>query len=529
MKKPNFQPRHLLILILLLGISLTARAAAGDLDTTFGSAGKVTVNVMANATGSGGFKAIVTTGGEIYQFGSTSDDPNTSRAAIVKLAGDGSLDARFGAGGKLVSAFSDFSFSRFYSGAVQPDGKILAVGSATKNGLNFALLARYLPGGQPDLSFNSTGYALLRSPNARQINFYWSAVANQSDGRIVAAGALDYQMAAARFDENGQLDAGFGSNGYRIVQVGLLGEIWDMKLTASEKIVMVGKSETSYTDGNYSDFTLVQLTAAGSVDTTFGKYGVRRFDLTPDTESDAEILQSVQILPDGKFLVFGRIGDQLIDGVVCRFNTRGTLDGAFGGGDGIQIVDYKGQNNVPQDMAVQADGKIVLTGTDGSNNFLVQRLLSDGATDTAFGSGGSMVTDMGGRDRPYSVSLYEDKILVAGFGVGSSGVREFAMARYYQNDPVAPGTETLSGRAVNLLGRGIAGAKISLVDETNHLLAATVADQSGKFHFTEVPLGRIYQLKMQADRCYSGSSPLTFHFLGATDAILRANCFRVIK
>ncbi|HLM60374.1 MAG TPA: hypothetical protein VK308_06205, partial [Pyrinomonadaceae bacterium] len=398
MKKILFN--FLLAIVCVFQIGSTVLAAPGDLDTSFGTGGKVAVNLSPTSTGSGGLKAIVSPDGKTYQFGSIATATVTSIAGIMRLTERGVLDPTFDGDGTLVCNFPDLSFSRFYSGSLQPDGKILAVGSATRENVPYSLLARFLPDGQLDTSFGGTGYVIFRNPGAIQVNFYWSNAAVQPGGKIVVAGALDYQMGAARFNADGSLDTSFGTGGYRIVQASVLGELWDMKLTPDNRIVLVGKAETNFNDGNHSDYVLMKLTADGQLDTGFGTGGINRFDLTPATVSDTEVLQSVQLLPDGKILSFGRTGDSVVDAVIMRFLPNGQLDPGFGA-NGVRIVDYNNQNNVGVDMAVQPDGKIVLVETEGFNNFLVQRLLPDGSFDSTFGTGGSVVIDMGGRDRPY--------------------------------------------------------------------------------------------------------------------------------
>jgi hypothetical protein len=57
---------------------------------------------------------------------------------------------------------------------------------------------------------------------------------------------------------------------------------------------------------------------------------------------------AIAIQTDGKVVVGGV-------GALARYNTDGTLDSTFGGGDGVVAV-------VVADLAIQADGKIVVTG-----------------------------------------------------------------------------------------------------------------------------------------------------------------------
>ncbi len=74
--------------------------------------------------------------------------------------------------------------------ALQADGKIVVVGkTATKNQL---AVARYLPNGQPDTSFDGDGIALYADM------FEATDVALQRDGRIVIGGTKEAGSLSAR-------------------------------------------------------------------------------------------------------------------------------------------------------------------------------------------------------------------------------------------------------------------------------------------------------------------------------------------
>ena len=536
---PSLKQSNLLKSLLLLSIiffcqrqtfSQVPLSRAGDLDPTFGTGGKVAVSLLPNAVGNFGSRAVTTPNGKIYQFGSTGD--TISRAGIIRLNESGVLDSAWDGDGIVVAGFPGLTFSRFAAGAVQPDGKVLAGGSATINSVNYCFLARFLPNGQVDTTFNGTGYVLFRNPESVQINFYWSSVAVQSDGRIVASGAINYQMGAARFNADGRLDETFGTDGYRIIQVSVLGELWDMKLAPDGKIILGGKCETSFNNGNLSDHMLIRLTAKGDLDPSFGSgTGYRRLDLTPDTEADTEVINGVQLLPDGGILAVGRVGASPIDAVVMRFKPDGSFDNFGTDNSGYIVVDYNGENNLPQDLAVQTDGKIVIASFKGQGgNFLVQRLLPDGQFDVSFGIGGSVETDLDGKDYPYSVSLTSDKILLAGYcGRNAASIQKMCLVRYLQNGQPA-NTATLRGRAVNLLGRGINEAQITVRNAADNQTQTITTDRTGNFQLPAMPLGQQYLITAQTRRCYFQPSPLVINFNDPNAvATLRANCFYLIK
>ncbi|MBK8321703.1 MAG: hypothetical protein IPL06_03005 [Betaproteobacteria bacterium] len=105
-------------------------------------------------------------------------------------ATSGALDTRFGtAGGTLTPVTA--GGGAFRAMAVQPDGKIVAVGERYKSGSEAdLLLARFEANGALDASFGTGGVAVFDSQaNAPTVVLETAtAVALQADGKIVVAG-----------------------------------------------------------------------------------------------------------------------------------------------------------------------------------------------------------------------------------------------------------------------------------------------------------------------------------------------------
>ncbi|MGH8237431.1 MAG: Calx-beta domain-containing protein, partial [Steroidobacteraceae bacterium] len=108
-------------------------------------------------------------------------------------------------------------------------------------------------------------------------------------------------------------------------------------------------------------------------------------------------------------------------GIDETFGTNGkaTLT-SFGGGD--------------SDMALQADGKIVMVG-GRFIDFVLARFNADGSLDTSFGTGGKVTTDIAGgfaQERARAVAIQPDgKIVVAGESSLPSGDLAVALVRYH--------------------------------------------------------------------------------------------------
>ena len=143
----------------------------GALDTTFGSGGKVAVDV---GGGSDTAHAIaVDPDGKILVAGSAGRASGAGQTfGLVRLSPDGTLDPGFGAGGKVTTAFgrdSDGASDTAYALLVEPDGAILVGGDsnqgASATGVDFAL-ARYTREGTLDTTFGAGGKVLTAISSA---------------------------------------------------------------------------------------------------------------------------------------------------------------------------------------------------------------------------------------------------------------------------------------------------------------------------------------------------------------------------
>ena len=153
-------------------------------------------------------------------------------------------------------------------------------------------------------------------------------------------------------------------------------------------------ANTAYTNNNY-DIGVSRYNPNGSVDLTFGNQGNTVTNLT-NTNDRAT---GVALQTDGKIVVSGFTGSNFFNPVVVRYNSNGLLDASFGSGGIIIFQNIIGQFD---DVEVQPDGKILLGGFtlnltgDNQSDFLLVRLLSNGQLDQSFGTGGIVITGFAG-------------------------------------------------------------------------------------------------------------------------------------
>ena len=101
------------------------------------------------------------------------------------VAADGDLDTSFGSDGKVITATNTSGNDAARSVAIQSDGKIVVAGRSSNGSNDDLALVRYNTNGTLDTTFDSDGKVITAIGSS---DAYAVGVAIQSDGNIVAAG-----------------------------------------------------------------------------------------------------------------------------------------------------------------------------------------------------------------------------------------------------------------------------------------------------------------------------------------------------
>jgi uncharacterized delta-60 repeat protein len=377
----------LIALALAAGLAQPAFAVAGDLDTTFGGDGRVTTFVPpggvaeANAVAVQGDGKIVAVGTDNLFEG------EQTRFAVIRYNSNGTLDTAFGGDGIVTTNFTPHDDHAF-GVAIQADEKIVVVGYSGQGGAN----------------------------DVKKL-----------------------KLTLARYNSNGTLDSTFGGDGKVRTNVG---RCWDfgraLAIQADGKIVAGGISFSGANCDN-ATFALIRYNSDGTLDSTFGGDGKVTTDLT--SRLDFAFADAIQA--DGKIVAAGvsGLGGPNPKFALARYNSNGTLDSAFGG-DGKVTTDFTRFVDWGDSVAIQADGKIVASGTSGlggpNSKFGLVRYNSNGTLDSAFGGDGKVTTDFthsGDEDRSAVAIQADGQIVVAGSAgfEGGGGNWKFGVARYNSN------------------------------------------------------------------------------------------------
>ncbi len=355
--------------------TMTRYDTNGSVDGGFGNDGIVITEI---GSGNSSIRSLMIQPDEKLVVSGYAPGDSIYNFAIARYNADGSLDHFFGVEGITITSFS--AYSGISASAIQSDGKIVAVGfmaaSASQSGGKFAL-ARYNTNGILDSTFGING---KMTTSIRNVNDAAYSVGIQSDGKIVLAGfsykidisGLGTDFALVRYNSNGTLDSTFGINGKVITRIGLFSLASKLILLEDNKIAVSG---STYNGSNW-DFALARYNKDGSLDTTFGNYGI----VTTAIGLGDDYGNSLMLQPDKKTITIGSSVNGLKSVfALVRHNYNGSLDTTFGI-NGIVTTAIDTNNSYLYASAMQTSGKILVAGAtrvnDTISHFALARYIS---------------------------------------------------------------------------------------------------------------------------------------------------------
>src|SRR6185312_13648051 len=364
---PMAQTRHKASLS-LLPLEDRSVPAGGTLDPTFGISGVATIpfpnNPLVAHPASNGAGTVVQADGKILVAGTAGPNINGPNAyvqgspspdfAVTRLNPNGSIDTTFGVNGRVVIPFDLGTFDKTDIATcigLQSNGDIIVAGSA-QTGVDLPptnntvwALARLLPSGKLDTTFGING----------RVNFPFvkagegiSDMAIMPDDRIVLVGDINLAtpeiIDVARLEPTGQVDTTFGN---AIPPAGLTQVIFTtpgpLKADLSHVVRVALQSDSSiviaYSEPSFgNDIDIFRLTSTGDLDNSFGNVNFGFANLPPlDDLGDAfGVVGDIAVQPDGKIVVTGgQVDNGNFD--VIRYDSDGTLDTTFGTNGLVQV------------------------------------------------------------------------------------------------------------------------------------------------------------------------------------------------
>lgn len=258
-------------------------------------------------------------GGQFTALGSGVD------GGVVRLNADGSQDTAFNAGSGVAN--NGGAYGKAYALAALADGRMIVGGAFVDfAGQRGACLARLTGNGAPDPTFNPAGAGFANGSSVAAVR----TVVVLGDGRLLVGGSFTtYDGTPApgivRLSADGAYDGSFALGS------GADGEVRAIAVQSDGRVLAAG-AFNHFNGATVSH--IVRLNADGSLDATYNPHGGGVFNGG---------LNAIALQPDGAALVGGnlRADSGLVTGPrfgVARFLADGTVDTSFDPGSAAREV-----------------------------------------------------------------------------------------------------------------------------------------------------------------------------------------------
>jgi serralysin len=168
-----------------------------------------------------------------------------------------------------------------------------------------------------------------------------------------------------------------------------------LTLQSDGKILAAGTATLSGSSST-SVFSVARYLANGTLDTSYDTDGMQQID-TNASALTYGVVRSAALQADGKLVLVGTDQDTVAandNWVVARLNVNGSVDTTFSG-DGTTTVGFNGKADNANDLIIQSDGKLLVMGSafvvGNGTDLAAARFNSDGSLDTTFDSDGKFV------------------------------------------------------------------------------------------------------------------------------------------
>lgn len=381
--------------------------ADGSIDTSFGTAGVVRIDLGAGAGNVRDALWTVATDAtdRLVLFGSRkSDVPGRvdSDRVVVRLSADGAIDTTFATMGIHTLNIANLG-DNARAGFVQADGKIVAAGYTNQptgvgtQSANRPVVLRLNDNGTPDTTFGAGGVVNYNPFMSGSPTVQWGmaeayGIGLLSTGHYVTTGygrsdpaTMGVNLIGLKLSASGVPDATFGTAG--ALEKDIAGDNdrgRNLVVLPGDKIMMVGSATPSAMN---VDAMIMMVTATGALDTTFNTTGYKlyKFDDRPD-----ETFFGAALSPNNMFAA------------AAGYRTGGTGNnddatlvilplGATGTEFAAAVPLSTTTNDRFWSVTFDAANKPVAAGyvsESGDHWLAVARFNADGSRDAAFGAGG---------------------------------------------------------------------------------------------------------------------------------------------
>jgi uncharacterized delta-60 repeat protein len=350
--------------------ALVGYTPAGQLDPTFGAAGKVITPI---GTGEDVGRAMAIQADDKIVAAGIVTTLSSTDFAVARYLPNGAPDLTFSGDGKVITSVSSTIQDGAHAVSIQQDGKIVAAGFVSIGSYEQFALVRYLTDGQLDPSFGSGGIVSTSFGAGEAIGY---TMAIQQNGRIVVGGRFKNDIALARYLDNGQLDPTFGNGGKVVTILPGSSRATSISLQADGMIVVGGSAHQNGAQA----FVVARYRGYGVLDPNFGSGGIVMTQIVPGQTAS---LLAVAMHTKGTIVAGGNTCPMPYHChfALVRYLPTGQLDPHFGTGGTVTTKFFGNLTNIHA-IAIGKGDRIVAAGmakvsNDEDSLFALARYLAE--------------------------------------------------------------------------------------------------------------------------------------------------------
>jgi uncharacterized delta-60 repeat protein len=239
---------------------------------------------------------------------------------------------------------------------------------------NFCLRRIRLDTGALDTSF-ATGGLLSVSPPFSNIRQYASQILSKPDGGVLLLGSCEnlpgQDICVLQLTANGQVDTSYGNLGWAVASVYPYIPFWQRAVIDNRGRLVIGATCYDYT--SYDKHCATRISAQGVQDVTYGNSGTG-YTFLP-IPHNYFLPSDVALQSDGRLLMIGNCNYVLHISCLMRLTANGLPDESMGPG-GVLSLQFA-TTPLLHALAVQPDGKILLGGSIGNRHSVVRIFSGD--------------------------------------------------------------------------------------------------------------------------------------------------------
>lgn len=336
-----------------------------ELDPAFGDGGKLDIRPPGNFPNDMPSMTLDSSG-HLLIFGSYQrETPIQNQPGVARLKENGAFDTKFGDNQDgFTSAPQNIRTSSVSSLAMLPNGTFFVTGDAASQ----LPLIHYDIGGK---------YLADRDLTGGQQSVLPRLLVTEDSKLLVAIGGLNGGVLYRRNDD-GTPDPGFGEDGKQTF-------LTDSRYLSILHMSRGMKAASFYIAGEMgNDGFILRMKQTGEPDEGFAEDGIYRISMPG---ASVNTCRRVAELDDGRVLalITTSSGSGPISYLI-RLGQKGLADATFNRGQPLRIP-----GEIGEDIAIQADGKILVAHRDLEIGNLLTRYLPDGLPDTGFGDAGTVL------------------------------------------------------------------------------------------------------------------------------------------